>query len=324
MSKNWMMLTGLLFLGSVGASQAHPLDTPDVVYIDGLPCNSACQSYMAWTRRKTSSVTEQSAPVEPPPVESPAVHYAPEKPVQRSAPAVQHPKAAPREGAKPAAPRVAKRTSPLPAVGLAKPQPANNVVVNSKPAPTEVSKPAPAGVAASPSADGAAPPSPARTVQEQVAAATALAENLTAAGAAPAPQREAANAEASAPGGAVEPGDTASKVAAATDSTDNRVALLMVRPEIAKVSDLSGKDVAIEGPRSASSASIQAAIASAGAAEVRLDEKSVSAIDRLVGGNVSAAVLTLVSPQAAEWFPDIPGYRIFRIPLSPGSVRARL
>ena len=57
---------------------------------------------------------------------------------------------------------------------------------------------------------------------------------------------------------------------------------------------------------------------------MRLDEKGVSAVDRLVGGNVSAAVLTLVSPQAAEWFPDVPGYKIFRIPLSPRSVRARL
>src|SRR5262245_21787329 len=208
MSKNWIMLTGLLFLGSVGASQAHPLDTPDVVYIDGLPCNSACQSYMAWTRRKTSSVTEQSAPVEPPPAGSPAIHYAPDKPVLRSAPALQHPKPVPREGPKPAAPRVANPTAPLPAVGLAKPQPAA-AAVNSKPAPTEVSKPAPADVAAS--------PSPVRTVQEQVAAATALAENLTAASAAPAPQREAANAEASAQSGAAEPGDTASKVAAATD-----------------------------------------------------------------------------------------------------------
>ena len=323
MSKNWMMLTGLLFLGSVGASQAHPLDTPDVVYIDGLPCNSACQSYMAWTRRKTSSVTEQSAPVEPPPAESPAVHYAPEKPALRSAPVVQHPKAARREGAKPAASPVAKRTAPLPAVGLAKPQPAD-VAVNSKPAPTGVSKPAPADVAVSPSANNAASPSAARTIQEQVAAATVLAENLTAESAAPAPQREAANAEASAQSGAAEPGDTASKVAAATDSTDNRVALLIARPEIRSVSDLAGKDVAIENQQSASSASIQAAIASAGAAEVRLDEKSVSAVDRLVGGNVSAAVLTLVSPQAAEWFPDVPGYKIFRIPLSPRSVRARL
>ena len=323
MSKNWIMLSGLLFLGSVGASQAHPLDTPDIVYIDGLPCNSACQSYMAWTRRKTSPATEQSAPVEPS-VESPAVHYAPERPVQRSGPAVQHPKAARREAAKPVAPHVAKRTAPLPAAGLAKPQPAADVAINSKPAPTAVSKPAPADVAASPSADRAASPSPARTVQEQVAAATALAENLTAASTAPAPQREAGNADASARSEAAEPGDTASKVAAATDSTENQVALLIARPEIRSVSDLAGKDVAIENQQSASSASIRAAIASAGAAEVRLDEKSVSAVDRLVGGNVSAAILTLVSPQAAEWFPDVPGYKIFRIPLSPRSVGARL
>jgi hypothetical protein len=331
MSKNWIMLTGLLFLGSVGASQAHPLDTPDIVYIDGLPCNSACQSYMAWTRRKTSPVTEQSAPVESAPAESPSPHYTPERPVQRSAPAVQNPKAARREGAKPDAPRVAKRTAPSPAVGLAKPQPAD-VAVNSKPAPAEVSRPAPAevskpaptDVAAAPSADRAAAPPPARRVQELVAAATALAENLTAASAAPAPQREAADAEAPAQSGAAAPDSTEPKADAATDSTDNRIALLMARPEIGKVSDLAGKDVAIEDRRSGASASIQAAISSAGAAEVRLDEKGLSAIDRLVGGNVSAAVLTLVSPQAAEWFPDIPGYKIFRIPLSPGSVRARL
>ena len=118
MSRNWTLLTLiLLLLGSTGTLQAEPLDSPGVVYIDGQPCNRACQSYMAWTRRKTSSVTEQSAPVESAPTESPAVHYVPEKPVQRSASAVQHPKAVRREAAKPAAPPVAKRTAPLPAVG---------------------------------------------------------------------------------------------------------------------------------------------------------------------------------------------------------------
>ena len=42
---------------------------------------------------------------------------------------------------------------------------------------------------------------------------------------------------------------------------------------------------------------------------------------RLIAGEVPAAILTLVSPEAAEWFPDIAGYRIFRIPLSPGSLK---
>jgi hypothetical protein len=41
----------------------------------------------------------------------------------------------------------------------------------------------------------------------------------------------------------------------------------------------------------------------------------------LIDGEVPAAVLTLVSPEAAEAFPDIAGFRIFRIPLSP---KARL
>ena len=65
MSKNWRMLAGLLFLGSVGTLQAHPLDLPDIVYIDGLPCNSACQAYMAWSRQKRSSTAEQPAPEKP-------------------------------------------------------------------------------------------------------------------------------------------------------------------------------------------------------------------------------------------------------------------
>ena len=47
MSRNWTLLTLILFLGSTGALQANPLDSPGIVYIDGLPCNSACQSYMA-------------------------------------------------------------------------------------------------------------------------------------------------------------------------------------------------------------------------------------------------------------------------------------
>ena len=85
------------------------------------------------------------------------------------------------------------------------------------------------------------------------------------------------------------------------------------------MSDLAGKDVAIEGQQSVSSSSIQAAFASAGAAEVRLDEGPMKAVDRLVSGEVQAAVLTLVSAEAAAWFPGVPGYRIFRIPLASGS-----
>ena len=55
MSRKWTLLTLMLLLGSSGALQANPLDSPGIVYIDGLPCNSACQSYMAASARALSA-----------------------------------------------------------------------------------------------------------------------------------------------------------------------------------------------------------------------------------------------------------------------------
>jgi hypothetical protein len=303
MSKNWRMLTGLLFLGSVEALQAHPLDSPDIVYIDGLPCNSVCQSYMARSRQKRSSTAEQPAP---------------EQPARRSSyGAVHRATTMHRESSKPAAhARIAKRAVPMPPAKVAGPPPAGNAAV--------ASETARANVADSPPSGGEAAISAARTVQEQVAAATALAEQATIASAAPVPQPEANNAETSGRTEAAQASDTEQTASAPTSNTDNLVAVLIARPEIKSVSDLTGKDVAIEHQQSSSSASIRTAIAAAGAVEVQLNEGHAKTIDRLIGGEVPAAILTLVSPEAAEWFPDIAGYRIFRIPLSPGSLKARL
>jgi hypothetical protein len=359
MSKNWMMLTGLLFLGSVGTLQAHPLDFPDLVYIDGLPCNRACQSYMAWSRQKKSSVAEQPAPEQPAPEQS-----APEKPARRSSYSAVHPATTKhRETSKPAAhARVAKQAVPMAPAKIAEPQPAGDAAAASEAAPANVAasspsggeaaisdartvpeqaapapaEPQPAGnatvaseaaranVAASSPSGGEAAISDARTVQEQVAAATALAEQASAASAAPVPQQEANNAETSGRTEVAQSSDTEQTASAPTSNTDNLVAVLMARPEIKSVSDLAGKDVAIEDRQSASSASIRTAIAAAGAVEVKLNGGNTKTIDRLIAGEVPAAILTLASPEAAEWFPDIAGYRIFRIPLSPRSVKARL
>jgi NMT1/THI5 like len=301
MSKNWRMLTGLLFLGSVGTLHAHPLDLPGIVYIDGLPCNSACQSYMAWSRQKKSSAAEQPAP---------------EQPARRSSYSAVR-RATTMQSSKPrASARTAKQAVPMPPAKVAGPQSAGNAAV--------ASETARANVAASPPSGGEAAISAARTVQEQVAAATALAEHATIASAAPVPQPEASNAEISARTEAVQPSDTEQTASAPTSNTDNLVAVLMARPEIKSVSDLTGKDVAMADRQSASSASIRTAIAAAGAVEVQLNEGHAKTIDRLIAGEVPAAILTLVSPEAAEWFPDIAGYRIFRIPLSPGPLKARL
>jgi len=186
-------------------------------------------------------------------------------------------------------------------------EPAGNAAAKSDTPPAKIA-------ASSPMA--AADPS-SRTIQEQVAAATALAEHVTAASATPAARKEASNAEAYGRTEALPPSDTEPTASVPTNNTDDLVALVIARPEIKLVSDLAGKEVAIEYQQSGSGTSIRTAIAAAGAVEVQLNQGHAKAIDRLIAGEVPAAILTLVSPEAAEWFPDIPGYRIFRIPLSP-------
>jgi hypothetical protein len=297
MSKNWMMLTGLLFLGPVATSQAQPLDSPDTVYIDGLPCNSVCQSYMAWSWQHSSTTVAH------PPASAQPTRRSSDTEVRRAT--VTHP-----ENSRPAAhDRAAKQAMPLPAAETAELPPAENAAVGSKPALANVAASLPAG--------GAAATSNTKTVQEQVAAAKALAERLTFVTTDPMPEQEASNVVASGFTEAVEATDTKSVDSAPTNHRGNMVALLIARPEIKSVSELAGKEVAIEDRRSASNASIRTAIAAAGAAEVQLNEGHTKALDRLVGGEVPAAVLALVSPEAAQWFPDIPGFRIFRVPLAP-------
>ena len=140
----------------------------------------------------------------------------------------------------------------------------------------------------------------------------------------PAAPKEASNAEASGRIEALPPSDTEPTASVPTNNTDDLVALMMASLEIKLVSDLTGKEVAIDYQPSGPGTSIRTAIAAAGAVEVQLNEGHTKAIDRLIAGEVPAAILTLVSPEAAEWFPDIPGYRIFRIPLSPRSLKTRL
>ncbi len=284
MSKSWMILTGLLFLGPVGTSQAQPSDSPGTVYIDGLPCNSICQSYMAWSRQHTPVAQPASA-----------------QPTQPSSDTEVHRATAThRENSEPAAHvRVAKQTAPSPSAEIAEPHPAGDAAVAPDPA---------VGMAAA---------SNARTVQEQVAAAKALAERLTSLTVAPVPEQEASNVVGYGFTEAAQASDTSSAASAPTGNTASLVAVLIARPEIRSVSDLTGKDIAVENRRSASNALIRTAIAAAGATEVQLNEGHTKALDRVIGGEVPAAVLALVSPEAAEWFPDIPGFRIFRVPLAP-------
>ena len=161
------------------------------------------------------------------------------------------------------------------------------------------------------------------TIQEQLAATTAVAEQVTAATPVLAPQQKANNKDRSNHAETVLRGDAEKTAAASPNNTDHLVALLIARPEIKSVSDLTSKIVAIDDRHSASNDSVRTAIAAAGAIEVELSEGQTKAINRLISGEVPAAVLALVSAEAAEGFPEIAGFKIFRIPLSPRSLKER-
>ena len=98
-----------------------------------------------------------------------------------------------------------------------------------------------------------------RTVQEQVMAATALAENVSAA----------------------DTGHEANNSAAPQNNVNNLVALLITSGDIQSVSDLDNKDLAIEREQSVPRAIIEIALAAAGAPEVRLSEGQTKPVDRV-------------------------------------------
>ncbi len=154
-----------------------------------------------------------------------------------------------------------------------------------------------------------------RAIQEQVAASTAAAEQVTAAKPVPAPEQKANNTDRSGHAETVLRGGAEKTAAASPNNTDHLVALLIARPEIKSVSDLTSKIVAIDDRHSASNDRVRTAIAAAGATEVQLSGGQTKAINRLISGEVPAAVLALVSAEAAEGFPEVAGFKIFRIPL---------
>jgi hypothetical protein len=437
MQKTSVILTGTLFFGAVGISQASPLDPPDIVYIDGQPCNSACQSYMAWSR--------QIMPVQGPSQSlraRAALHRQPPKAVGR--PAATNREAGSRPAAndgiaKQAAPTLteaprakvtdvqaqgkasagsdpahsqiensisaentatrdeataamaaAERLTAATSVAILMTRPevrsisdlsGKSIAIDNEQSPSSGIKTAivkagavatqltetqtralnrllggevpgpvltlaspkaaeafpviagfnifrtltpeisrtdvqPAAIAAAASdaarakieelhpSGAAAIGSDARTIQELVTAAMAVAERMTAAGD---PARSERKTNSPRSGGS-------------ESDPDLRIAILMARPEIKSMSDLGGKEIAIDDRLSGPSGDLRTAMAVAGAAEVQLSESSRKAIDRVIVGEVAAAVLTLASPEAAEGFPEVAGFRIYRIPLFPRSI----
>ena len=97
----------------------------------------------------------------------------------------------------------------------------------------------------------------------------------------------------------------------------------MTRLNVTALSDLTAKSIAIDGRFAAAAGVIRTAMVAAGATEVQLSEAAPTAVDRLANGEVPAAIVALASPDAADAFPDVTGFRIFRVPLSPLSLEQR-
>jgi len=318
MSRHWTLLPLILFLGSTGPLQAQPLDSPDVVYIDGQPCSRACQAYMNWSYRALSARRHEereigvAAPAE---VEFDRVEPVARPRVAKHAAPVARPESqagkAASNGKKIAAPGAASPATPkavppaMAAVTPAKPVEATAV---QKPEPNAASaRPRAQTVAIAPSQPAAANPI-APEVKPEAKADIVLPPPATldvaAAPAAPTP--------AMAPGNASEIAKSASS--ASLDDPDNLVAIVLARPEINSLSDLNNKSIAITEKQSASSGRVSAALMAAGAAEVRFSEVKSSAIDRLMNGEVPAAVV-LAPRDVANLFPEVEGFRTFRVPL---------
>jgi ABC-type phosphate/phosphonate transport system substrate-binding protein len=112
--------------------------------------------------------------------------------------------------------------------------------------------------------------------------------------------------------------------AASTAANPNLlVAIVMAGPDIKTVADLAGKTIAIDDRYAASGSMVRTAIVAAGAPQVQLSEGQGTALNRLNNGEVPAAVVALVTPDAADKFPEFAGFRIFQVPLSPSASKAR-
>jgi len=278
MSKKWTFLTLIASLAAPGALHAGSLDSPDIVYIDGQPCNSACQSYMSWSARAQSARYRG--------------HYetrvvVPDEEFEEPAPV-------------------------RPSRMMRKPAPASHMMPRSS---TAMPKPrAPARNDVSPRMAATAKPAPAAMDAPAAATPTITVESIRAAAAMASPAMEAP--------AAARPTITVESIRAAMASTstpaaaaqDNLVALVLAPQDINSLSDLNNKRIAIAEKQSALSGRVSAALMAAGAAEVQFSEAKDSAIDRLTNGEVPAAVV-LAPREIAALFPEMAGYRTFRIPL---------
>jgi hypothetical protein len=276
-------IAACVILGFVGASSANPLDSPGTVYIDGVPCNLACQSYMDWSRQ---TLRATQAPARSGPARSTVT-----APAGKAAGDVSRK-------------RLSKRVAPTSVDAPAQKKTGDQAGL--APAPELLPRPRPRTENAPLNPENREP-SRERTAQQQVMAALEVAEKMT---------------EPPKPIGTDGAGDmqrpsAGDNSAAAPKDLGALVVLLISRPDVKSVSALKGSNIAIDAGQSDIQENLRAALEAAGATETQLSVSDAKPLDRLISGEVQAAALKPVSAGAAEAFPDIRGFRVLRIPLSP-------
>jgi len=301
----WAIVAGLS-LGVTGASLANPQDSPGTVYIDGLPCNLPCQSYMAWSRQtlKSNQIADKGAVnISAAKASRPASHKRISKrteptnasrqkktgDLQAALTTTPAPLPIPRQRTEIAPPDLDARVPPA----------AQGTPPEPPPAPQSKTESVP------PNVENSSRPSE-RTPQELVTAALAVAEQMT--------NAEPLKATGDGRTDEVKAGDA--NVSSPQD-IGSLVAILIAAPDVKSASALKGQNVAVDAAQSDVQTDIRFALAAAGATEAQLSVTDASPIDRIIGGDVQAAVVKLVSRDAAEAFPDIKGFRVFRVPLTP-------
>jgi hypothetical protein len=285
--KRWAIVA-FVNVSLVGGSFAHPLDPPGTVYIDGVPCNLPCQSYMAWSRQ-TLKASQASAKGAANASVAKASMVAPRKRISKRV----EPTSVDAQSR--------KKTRDFRASLAAAPKPPPPPRPRSPPAwlsTTPESPPVAEGGNAPPTVETSNPPKE-RSPQELIMAALAIAEQIT-------------NAERpKAPGN-----DRADETKAGDANVSiPLVALLLFRPDVTSVAAIKGQNVAIDKAQSAVEQDIRSALEAVGATDAQLSVGDGASLDRLISGDVQAAVVKLVSPDAAEAFPEIKGFKVLRVPL---------
>lgn len=312
MSRKWTLLPLILFIGSTGTLQAQSLDSPGTVYINGQPCSRACQAYMNWSYQAQSARRhdaraaavpsdpefEQVSPVARPRAPKHATPVARTPPPAAKAASNVYARTV-KAGSKKIA--AAEQEPERKLQGSTPPAPGQTVAV---PPPLPAARPVPQEMASK-------PPEPEGKIEAKAEAGIEKTPEV----APPAAALDVAAAPAApavAPAKATQMANAVSS--SSLDDPDNLVALVLAGPGINSLSDLNNRNIAIAEKQSASSGRVSAALMAAGAAEVKFSEAKASAIERLMNGEVPAAVV-LAPRDVANLFPEIEGFRTFRVPL---------